>query len=100
MAEKKITTETLARMVQKEFIAVNGRLVNVEMGIRGLREELHLEIGALREDMKAGFEMLNKTLEKGFRIFGGEIVEIKEREKEQKHEDRIRHLELKIGIKR
>ena len=60
MAEKKITTETLARMVQNEFVVVNDRLVKLEIGIQEVREE----IKGLRSEMKAGFEMLNKTLEK------------------------------------
>jgi len=48
-----------------------------------------------REEMRKGFADINKSIS----VLGGDIAEIKENIKDQKHEERIRVLERKVGVR-
>jgi len=59
-------------------------------------------VAPLREEMRAGFTEMRKgfvDINKSISVLGGDIAEIKENTKEQKHEERIRVLERKVGVR-
>lgn len=64
-------------------------------------------LGELRSEMKEGFEGLGKEIREGFKdvhtsikVLAGEIVELKVRNEDQRHEGRIGRIERRLGIAR
>jgi hypothetical protein len=73
-----------------------------EVILPGVEKIVDGKISPLREEMKAGFAEMRqgfKDVNNSIRVLSGEIIELKEREKEQKHEVRIRRLEEKVGFR-
>lgn len=88
--KRKITIDTLAGIVQREFVQLDERIGKVE-----------LEIKSMRIEMKEGFDTLNKTLKDGFRMLIGDMTEIKEKQKKiDDHENRIKYLEFKASTRK
>lgn len=67
----------------------------VDGKIDDLRGEMHDGFSVMRNEMKAGFSDMKKS----FQVLGGTVAELVENTKEQKHEERIKFLERKAGVR-
>jgi hypothetical protein len=73
-----------------------------EVILPGVEKIVDDKISPLREEMKAGFAEMRqgfKDVNNSIRVLSGEVIELKEREKEQKHDERIRRIEEKVGVR-
>lgn len=77
-----------------------------EIILPGVKTIVEEEVRPLREEMRAGFREMRQEMRHGFgdvhrsiRELAGDIAELKVREEEQKHEERIRRVEEKVGIR-
>ncbi len=64
----------------------------VESVVKPLIEDA---VKPLRDEMRKGFADINKSIQ----VLGGTVAELVENTKEQKHEERIRVLERKVGVR-
>lgn len=56
----------------------------------------------LHDDMKAGFDEMRRgfeDLKTSIAVLSGEIAEVKVREEDEKHEERIQRVEVKLGTR-
>ena len=67
-------------------------LPGVESVVKPLIEDA---VKPLRDEMRKGFADINKSIQ----ILEGTVAELVENTKEQKHEERIRVLEQKAGVR-
>lgn len=67
-------------------------------GVERIVEE---KLSPLHDEMQAGFAEMRKGFAEvhgSIRVLAGEIAELKVREEDQKHEERIRRVEVKLGV--
>lgn len=77
-------------------------LPGVERIVEDKVEPLRGELRDLREEMRAGFAEMRQGFKDGqssIRVLAGGIAELKVREEDQEHEERIRRLEVKAGVR-
>lgn len=90
---KPVTLETLGEFTEQVILPGVERIVDDKLD--GLREEIKSGFGEIRAETRQGFSEVNKSI----RVLAGEIMENKEREKEQRHEERIEQLENQVELK-
>ena len=88
---KPVTLETLGEFTEQVILPGVEEIVN-----KVVDEKLDHRLTPLHQEMKAGFAEVNNSI----RVLAGEIMENKEREKEQRHEERVEQLEKWVELKR
>ncbi len=86
MTKKKITIEDLAGMVKRGFD---------QTATKADLEKVQMDLKELEAKVDAGFASTNKSI----RVLGGEMAEVHVREKEQRHEERVRALERRVELR-
>jgi len=78
-ASKAITMKDLGEFTEQVILP----------GVENLIEPIRKDLGDLKEEMRSGFAEMRKgfsDISKSFRVLGGDIAELKENEKEHKHD--------------
>ena len=91
-----VTLGELGRFTDEVILPGVGRIVDEKLS--PLRED----VAGLRQEMKHGFSEMRKgfvDVHHSIRALAGETAELKVRGEDQKHEERIRRLEEKVGIR-